>query len=135
VSWDVFIFCAPAEAASVGDIPQDFEPSPLGGGLDVLQRLRDSVPGLDLSDPTWGQLEGPTWSIELNIGSDDPIDSIMLHVRGSGDDVPGVIAQIADSVGGRALDLSTNDFLTGDPAESAGWQGFQQYRNRVIRDN
>jgi hypothetical protein len=135
VSWDVFIFDAPPGATSVDQIPQDFEPPPLGGGPAIRQRLHDNVQGLDLSDPVWGRLHGQTWSIELNIGSKDPVDSIMLHVRGGGDDVLAVIAQIAASVGGRALDFSTGEFLTGDRSEAAGWHGFQRYRDQILRSS
>ncbi|MFI7553190.1 hypothetical protein ACIBQ2_25985 [Micromonospora sediminimaris] len=42
----------------------------------------------------------------------------MLHVRGGGDDVLAVIARIVASVGGRALDISTGEFMTGDPTQS-----------------
>jgi hypothetical protein len=58
-----------------------------------------------------------------------PINSIMLHVRGGGDDVLAVIVQIAAAVGARALDISTGEFLTGDPTQTAGWHDFQQYRD------
>lgn len=134
MSWDVFIFEAPAHAKSIDELPKDFEPPALGAARDVRQRLLDNFQDIDLSDPAWGHLTGPTWSIELNIGADDPVDSTMLHVRGGGDDVLTVIAQIVASVGGRALDTSTGAFLTGDPAETDGWHGFQQYRDQVLHD-
>jgi hypothetical protein len=132
VSWDVLIFDAPAHARSVDQMPQDFNPPPLGTGSDVRQRLRGNLEDLDLSDPAWGRLVGATWSIELNIGSDDPVDSIMLHVRGGGDEALAVIARIVASVGGRALDISTGEFLTGDPTQAGGWHGFQQYRDQTL---
>ncbi|MER7891697.1 hypothetical protein ABTX15_17895 [Micromonospora sp. NPDC094482] len=132
VSWDVLIFDAPAHAGSVDQLPQDFNPPPLGTGPDVRQRLRGNLRDLDLSDPAWGHLVGPTWSIELNIGSEDPVDSIMLHVRGSGDDVLAVVARIVASVGGRALDISSGEFLTGDPPQIAGWHDFQRYQDQIL---
>ena len=82
---------------------------------------------------------GATWSARRGASSSTSermIPSIpMLHVRGSGDDVLAAIAEIVALVGGRALDCSTGDFLTGDLAETAGWQGFQRYRDEVLRDN
>jgi hypothetical protein len=132
VSWDVLIFNAPTYATSVDEIPQDFDLRPLGAGPDIRELLHGALQGLDLSDPAWGNLAGATWNIELNIGSEDPVESIMLHVRGGGDDVLGVIARIAAAVSGRALDISTMEFLTGDPAQTAGWQDFQQYRDQVL---
>ncbi|MFG2051180.1 hypothetical protein ACGFIW_27590 [Micromonospora sp. NPDC048935] len=132
MSWDVFIFDAPPDATSVDELPQDSNPSPLGTGSDIRRCLRENFPDLDLTDPAWGQLIGPTWSIEFNIGSDDPVHSIMLHVRGGGD-VLAVIARIVAVVGGRALDTSTGEFLTGDSTQTAGWHGFQQYRDQILR--
>ncbi|MEU4777367.1 hypothetical protein [Micromonospora sp. NPDC023633] len=134
MSWDVFIFKAPPHANLIDELPKDYEPPVLAAASDVRQRLVDSFRDVDLSDPAWGHLTGPTWSIELNIGSDDPVDSIMLHVRGGSADVLTVIARIAACVGGRALDTSTGEFLSGHPAESTGWHGFRKYRDQVLCD-
>jgi hypothetical protein len=132
VSWDVYLFNGPPSAGTVEDVPDDFDPPPLGAVAEVLARLRDAVPDVDLADPEWGRLAGPTWSIELNIGAGDPVGSMMLHVRGTGDDVLPAILRIAAAVGCRALDVSTGDFLTGDPGQVAGWHGFQAYRDQVL---
>ncbi|MEU4472929.1 hypothetical protein [Micromonospora sp. NPDC023888] len=131
----MFIFAAPPHARSVDQLPQDFDPLPLGTGPHIKRCLRETFPDLDLADPAWGQLVGPTWSIEFNIGSDDPVDSIMFHVRGGGDDVLAVVARIVAVTGGRALDISTGEFLTGDCPQTAGWNGFQQYRDQTLRQN
>lgn len=133
MSWDVLVFAAPPHTRSVDQLPQDFDPPPLGTGPDIRRCLRENFPDLDLADPAWGQMVGPTWSIEFNIGSDDPVDSIMLHVRGGGDDVLAVVARIVAATGGRALDISTGEFLTGDATQTAGWLGFQQYRDQIFR--
>jgi hypothetical protein len=55
------------------------------------------------------------------------------NVRGNGDAVLTVVAQIVATLGGRAFDVSTSEFLTGDPAETAGWHGFQQFRDKIRR--
>ncbi|MET7421891.1 hypothetical protein [Dactylosporangium sp. NPDC005555] len=132
MSWDIFVLNVAATVTTTDEIPGDDPMTPLGTSADVLRRLRDGLPGVDLSDPAWGHLRGPGWTIELNIGAKDPVDSIMLHVRGGGDDVLGVIARVAALAGGRALDMSTGEFLTGDPARTEGWHGFQRYRDQVL---
>jgi hypothetical protein len=132
MNWDVLVFHAPDDVAAVDEIPSDFDPPALGPGAHVRQRLRERLSGLDVSDPACGMLAGPTWSIELSLGSEDPVRSIMLHVRGGGDDVLPVIAQIAEAVGARALGISNGEFLTGSAADAEGWHGFQQYRNQVL---
>lgn len=131
MSWDVLIVDAPPGIRSASDCPADFVSRPLGAAADVLDRLR-ALPGIDLTDPAWGLLRGAGWSIELNIGADDPITSIMLHVRGGGDDVLPVIARIAAVVGGRALDTSDGDFLTDDHTGAESWHRFQQYRDQLF---
>lgn len=89
-------------------------------------------PAMDLTDPTWGDLVGTGWSFELNIGSDDPMDSIMLHVRGSGDGVIPIVLEITDVVGGRAIDTAAGLFLE-DDNQTEGWHQFQAFRDQILR--
>jgi hypothetical protein len=131
MSWDVFVFAAPSDIKAA-DLPSDFRLDPLGAAVDVRRVLIERFPAMDLSDPAWGRLVGASWSIEVSIGSDDPVDSIMLHVRGGGDDVLDVVAGVATAVGGRALDVSSYEFLDPRTPDPAVWQAFQDYRDRVI---
>ncbi|MFJ2746067.1 hypothetical protein ACIO3O_41130 [Streptomyces sp. NPDC087440] len=130
MSWDVLLLRLPDGIASVQDIPDDCAPPPLGRQQEVLAAVRRATPEADLSDPTWGELLGPTWSIELNIGEEDPVDSIMLHIRGSGDDVLTPVFRLAGALGCRVLDCSTGDLIT--PQELSGWHAFQELRDRAI---
>ncbi|MGW2727902.1 hypothetical protein [Streptomyces sp. NPDC001494] len=95
----------------------------------MLAAVTEAVPEVDLSDPTWGDLSGPTWSIDFNIGSENPVDSIMLHIRGSGDDVLGPVG-LAEALRCKALDLAEGDLI--NPGQTSGWHAFQQFRDRVI---
>jgi len=131
VSWDVLVIPLPEDAASTDDLPDDYTPPPVGPLEEVLARLRRAVPDVDLADPTWGLLAGPSWSMELGIGSEDPVRSVMLHVHGSGDDVVAVALRIAGALGCRALDCSSGAFLTG-AEDTGGWHRFQAYRDRVL---
>jgi len=133
MSWDLLVVAMPAEFATMDDIPPDFPGMPLGPAAAVLQQLRARFDDrIGFSDPAWGHLVGAGWGIELNIGHKDPIDSIMLHVRGGGDGLIAAIVSIADAVGGRALDFSEGVFLTGEPGETNSWQAFQDYRAQVL---
>lgn len=130
MSWDVVLFKIPDGFASVADIPQGYKPVPLGSRIEVETALREAVPTVDLSDPAWGRLEGPAWSIELNIGRHDPIDSIMLHVRGGGDDALVPIFAMAAALDCRVLDCSSGDFIV-TPEATEGWHEFQAFRDRA----
>ncbi|MGW9070528.1 hypothetical protein ACWGQT_13940 [Streptomyces yangpuensis] len=130
MSWDVLLLRLPDNVTSVQEIPGDYAPPALGRQQDVLSAVKHATPEVDLSDPTWGELLGPSWSIELNIGSEDPVDSIMLHIRGSGDDVLAPVLSLAAALGCKALDCSQGDLLT--PQDWSGWHAFQEFRDRVI---
>jgi hypothetical protein len=130
MSWDVLIFVAPS-GVKVDEITDDYAPPPLGGLATVHWRLRDGVSSIDLSDPAWGVLHGYGWTIELNIGRSEPVNSIMLHVRGAGDDAVTAVRQIAAAVGGRAMDVTEGEFLTGDEHDLYGWHAFQDFQGGV----
>ncbi|MDX3353702.1 hypothetical protein PV703_10310 [Streptomyces sp. ME01-24h] len=120
----------PADVTSVQEIPADHTPAPLGRRHDVLAAITQAVPEVDLANPTWGELSGPTWSIELNIGSEDPVDSVMLHIRGSSDDVLTPVLRLAEALRCKALDCAEGDLIA--PGRTSGWHTFQQFRDRVF---
>lgn len=130
MSWDVLLLRLPDDVTSVQEIPDDYTPLPLGRQRDVLAAVSRALPDANLSDPTWGELSGPTWSMHLNIGSRDPVDSVMLHFYGSGDDVLTPIFRLASALGCKALDCSDGELLA--PRDLSGWHAFQEFRNRVI---
>ncbi|MEU8508723.1 hypothetical protein AB0C40_29250 [Streptomyces brevispora] len=129
MSWDVLLLRLPDCIASVQDIPDGYLPPPLGRRRDVLAAVTRAVPGAGLADPDRGELRGPTWSMGLDIGSTDPVDSIMLHVRGSGDDALTTVFRLAEALHCKVLDCSEGELIT--PGGTPGWHAFQQYRDRV----
>ncbi|MFE3600887.1 hypothetical protein [Streptomyces sp. NPDC059142] len=130
MSWDVLLLRLPDNVTSVQEIPNDHTPPPLGHRHDVLGAIAQTIPEADLSDPTWGQLLGPTWSMELNIGEEDPVDSIMIHIRGSGDDVLPPVFRLADVLGCGVFDCAEGDLITAE--QTSGWHGFQKFRDHVL---
>lgn len=126
MSWDVLLVRLPGEVTSVSQMAHDYQPAPLGPRHDVLATVAGVLPGADLSDPAWGVLSGPTWSVELSIGAADPVDSMMLHIRGAGDEVLTPVFELA----GEVFDFSAGDLIT--PGGTSGWHGFQRFRDRVM---
>jgi hypothetical protein len=115
MSWDVLLLSVPPGIATVDDSPEDFA-SELGPRAQVLSTLAALFPDLDLSDPTWGILAGDDFAIEFNIGDGDPVETIMLHVRGSNSTIH-AIHYICERTGWRAFDTSTGDLLTLRPIQ------------------
>jgi hypothetical protein len=132
MSWDVMIFNLGGKTPPPLHELKDSDLLPLGPAEEVRHRISALLAGVDWSAPTWGLYGGDGFSIEFNVGKDDPIAHMMLHVRGGGDAIA-AIAGFAKPLGWSALDCSTSDFLDLDNPSQAGWEGFQAYRDKIIK--
>ena len=130
MSWDVMLIDMPSDIVTMDDLPKDFSPE-IGPRPHVLSTIATMLPDLDLTDPAWGILDGDDFSIEFNIGDDDPIDVIMLHVRG-GDDAIHVIQHICEHTGWRAFDTSTGDLVDFAQDPTKGLRQWRAHRDRVV---
>ena len=126
MSWDILIQDLPRDIASVADVPDGFRPHPLGLRSDVIAAICDLAPSSDFSDPTWGELVTPEFVIEFNLGSDEIVDSMMLHVRGGGA-APSFVAALLERLDTRAIDCSAGEFFNVKAADQsfADWQAFR----------
>lgn len=131
MSWDVMIFNTGGKKPPPVEQFQESDYEALGAAGAVRQRLSGLLPGIDWSDTTWGIYEGDGFSIEFNVGNDDPIGSMMLHVRGGGNAIAAIVT-FARPLGWSALDCSTSEFLDLDRPSQAGWEEFQAFRDKVI---
>jgi hypothetical protein len=130
VSWDISIMDLPADAHSVADIPHDFAPAPLGGRAALISKILEVAPQADFSDPAWGELSTPDFTIEFNMGRDAVVDSMMLHVRG-GDSAVDFITALLQHLGLRAIDCSMGEFF--EPSAAAqSLTAWRHFRDRVI---
>ena len=93
MSRDLFVQDIPPGARTVADIPGDFAPCDIGERSSIIAAIRRVVPDADFSDPSWGNLEGPDYSIEVNLGDEGPCTSFALHVQG-GDTAAFVVHEI-----------------------------------------
>ena len=131
MSWDIFVQDLPAEAKTVADIPRDFRPAPLMAQSTLIERIRRVAPEADFRDQAWGRIEGPRFSIEVNIGDTDPVIGFVFHVRG-GDLAVGVVADVLERLGLRALDPgSCSGFFERDTAV-ASLTAWRSYRDQVL---
>jgi hypothetical protein len=132
MSWDVMIFNMRGKTPPPLDQLQESDYAPLGPAAKVRQQVSSLLPGVDWSDPTWGTYGDDGFSIEFSVGKDDPIKNMTLHVRGGGVAIA-AITRFAKPLGWSALDCSTSEFLDLDNPSQAGWQGFQAYREKIIK--
>lgn len=119
MSWDVLLMRIPPDINTLEELEEEYEEKgedweALGSREEVLSLLPALLPEADFSDPTWGSLTASNFSIEFNIGDGDPIETIMLHIRG-GEGSTEVIRKICTSTEWSAIDCVTNkviDFST-----------------------
>ncbi len=132
MSWDLMV------CNYNGSPPNNFEdpsndpkPDSLGSADNVRRSISQNLPGVDWSDPTWGTYDGDEFSIEFNTGDEDPIDSIMLHVRGSGDPITAIL-QFANPNKWTLKDLTTGEYLDPENPSPEGWKNFQDFRDNAL---
>ena len=131
MSWDVMIFALPSPPPRFAEMPDGWDGDPLGPADEVRSRISKLLPEVSWSDPTWGIYEGNGFSYEFNMGTDEPIANVMVHVRGGGDATKPLL-QLAQEYGWCLLDTSTTEWLHHADRLEAGWETFQAYRDKVL---
>ena len=129
MSWDIFAQDFPT-VATVEEVPDDFAPRNIGTRAAMIGKITQACPSADFTDPAWGLIEGPGWSIEVNLGESEECDGFALHVRGNADDVVSVVARIIDQAQLRAIDSATGEFF--DPATAqSSFEQWRSYRDQI----
>jgi hypothetical protein len=133
MSWDVVVLnygdSPPADVEEMGDAG---EPDPLGSAAAVRKLISDHLDGVDWSDPTYGVYRGDGFTIEFPIRDNDPVDSLMLHVRGGGDPIAALLL-FAQPNNWTLFDCSTSQIIAPDDPSQEGWEGFQKLRDTDVK--
>jgi hypothetical protein len=131
VSFDVFVQDLPPDARTVADIPDDFAPKPIGRRVDIVAGIIRAAPAADFADPTWGVIDGPGFSIEVNIGPEEVLDSFAFHVRG-GEEALFVVADILRELRMRAIAPGTVSGFFEAAELGPAYSRWQAYRRQVV---
>ncbi len=132
MSWDVIVYNYKGSPPNdLKNPPDDHKPDPLGSARTVRKLISDNLPDVDWSDPTWGIYDGDEFSIDFNTGDEDPIRSIILHVRGGGDAIAAML-RFANPNKWSLMDFSTGEFLDPEKPSQKGWEDFQASRDKLI---
>jgi len=132
MSWDVSVFAAKSPPPPVGQMPKDWKGEILGTADLVRSNISTCLPTVDWSDLTWGTYVGDGFSFEFSTGREDPCDGFMIHIRGGGNAMTPLL-KLADRWGWYLFDCSSGEWIHHCSEAGAGWEGFQRYRDRVIR--
>jgi hypothetical protein len=110
MSWDVFVQDLPPDVRSIKDVPDEYQPRPLGRRDEVIGRIRTVFPDVDFSDPSWGHLRQEGFAVDISMEEGDPVTGVTLHVRGS-DDAVGAVVDLIAAIGGRGVDSWTGELF------------------------
>lgn len=132
MSWDIFVQDLPREASVVSEIPNDFVPKPLERSrAQIIAAIRELEPQADFTDPSLGKITGPGYTIDVNLGDTEVVQSFAFHAYGGGQ-AARVIARVLESLGLRALDPGSETGFFEDPTSEQSFENWQEYRDRVV---
>ena len=115
MSRDIFVQDLPRGIRSVADIPDDFEPKPIGNRADIIATIKLIAPRADFRDPAWGVIAEPNvFHIEVSLGPDDQLNGFAFHVAG-GAEAEHLLGRILDALRLQALDPASESGLFVNP--------------------
>ena len=137
MSWDIFVQDIPKDVKQISDMKQKYskyKPHPIGKRSEIIKRIKEVVPEANFRDPSLGTIEGPDFSIGINMGDKEDCEGFALHIRG-GNDAAFLVYDILEHLGLRAFDPSseTGLFEIGSDAVKS-LQRWRQYRNKVLKE-
>jgi len=138
VSWDINLFKVSSSISSLKEIVEIYNKGEnfesLGTKTEVIEQLKQILPKVDFSDPTWGKLEGNNYFIEFNMGDDEIVDGLMLHIRG-GDEAIDIIKTITIKTGWKAFDCSDGNLIDfyHYPNGFQKWQNFREQATKKLK--
>lgn len=131
MSWDVYIQDF-GEHKKLEDIPEDFKPKSIGVKSEIINKIKEISPELNISDNSLLKLEKNNFSIDFSIGEHETLDYVMLHIRGD-KSVFGYIIELITKLNLRAVDTSTGEFI--DISKNpGGLELWKEYKDRILKD-
>jgi len=131
MSYDVFVFKFAETYADLDAIPGDAKEMPMGAADAVRSAIDADFPGVNWNDPAWGVWDSDLGSIEFNVGNDDPVTGVALHIRAQSAVMTGVVALCRNN-GWQAMD-GDEDFVEQRSQPADGLNAWRAYRDKVIK--
>lgn len=131
MSWDLFVMDLPQDLKTADALPPNWVPSPLPSREQIVHAILDIDPLADASDPSWVRVNGPDFSVEINISDKVPLTEFACHTRGA-DPAVGFIATLLDRLNLRALDASSESGLFAPATAAASQKRWREYRDQVV---
>lgn len=130
MSYDIFVLDLPADITDVDQIPADFKPGSIGSRATIIDGIRRVVPEVAFDETGWASIDGADYSIEINLGTEDPVESFAFHLRG-GEEALFTAANILDTLGLRAVAPGTESGLFTLGTAGQAYATWRRYRDHA----
>lgn len=134
MSWDIVIINFSKNYKAMDEIPENEQPLDLGTRSFIHQTVLEFFPNTNWSDSSWGIFDSEFGSIGFNIGPDDPISDMMLHVRASNEIVIPIIL-MCKKHSWSAIDCGSGDFLEQLEDPTLGLERWRSYLSQILNNN
>jgi hypothetical protein len=92
-------------------MPVDYEPPAVGTATDVVAMVREVVPDVDTSKPSWLALRSPEYDVEMTIGKGFEVRDITFYLNDGPRSIP-IVMEISRRLGVTPYDTESGNFLT-----------------------
>jgi hypothetical protein len=110
MTWDVYALRAPG-VRSVEALPEGYEPPAIGPFDEVLALVREALPGVDATDPSWLTLRTPGYFLEIALGKSVSVHDVYFYVTVEEEDPHAAVGAVLDVC--RALRITPYDTESG----------------------
>ena len=123
MSWDAVLLRIRGAVRPLEEV-DDEDYLPLGKRKDVVTAIEATFPRVAREGPSELLYRDGDLSIEFRLEGRDPVDSVVLEVRGKGDPITPLL-ELATRHGWVVLDASTSEFLDPDSPSPGGYAGYR----------
>lgn len=131
MSWDVVVCRFSRTYTRMNQIDEDGSLLPMGSRAHIHAAISALFPDTDWSEPGWGKHQGPFGSVVFSVSDEEPVDSVMPHVR-AGEGIVAPIVELCLKHGWQAMDTTAGTFLEQKPVPEQGVTQWMAYRNQVL---
>jgi hypothetical protein len=111
MSWAVYAVRGPGGVRRLEDMPDGYEPPSVGMATEVIDVVREVVPGVDASKPSWLTLRSAEYDVEMTIGKGVQVRDITFYLNDGPRSIP-IVMEISRRLGVTPYDTESGDFLT-----------------------
>jgi hypothetical protein len=96
-----------------------------------MDAIRTTAPFADFSDPAWVRIDAPGTNLEINIPTQDPLESFAFHIH-DGDGSAGLVSDVLQRLNLRAFDHASESGIFDPALANESFHRSQHYRSQVL---